>query len=400
MTIRGMSTYLLKRSSPLHLFFWAILPYLISLFIHFIFLIHANFASWNIGQKHTVRKDIQKSIKIDIKKVDVLQHHRGETHLIPEVEFRPGGKGGGTGGVPGVVMGGNTLDIIGVEADTVGGKGLKLRVNPSLGTGGGAWGGIGSGIGSGRSLHAGPERTIESFSKYIQALREAGIDVVFVFDATSSMSRTLREVKRKIGNLALALRKLVPSCRIGLVAYRDREDEDVIKTHPLAYGISSMQDFLNDLDAEGGYDIREAVDEGLKVAVERMKWNKKAKKCILLIGDAPPHKGDMPKAIETAKKFREQMGGTLSAIDTRVPERITQELWRSTVLPHITDPEIESFSFLTDPISVMDDFQTLAEVGGGESARLINEEKVVKNMFLFIFGSKWEVYLNEVMKNL
>ncbi len=79
---------------------------------------------------------------------------------------------------------------------------------------------------------------------------------------------------------------------------------------------------------------------------------------------------------------------------------MTQELWRISVLPYITDPETESFSFLTDPVSVMDDFQTLSETGGGESARLINEEKVVKHMLLFVFGSKWEAYLNEVMKNL
>ncbi len=302
------------RKHLVHLFLPAILPYLISLFIHGILLMQANLTSWNFGQRHAARKDIPQSIKIDIKKVDVLQRHRDETPLIPKVEYRTEGRGGGTGGVAGGVMGGNTLDIIGIEADKIGGKGLKLRVNPSLGTGGGAWGGIGRGAGSGRSLHAGPGQPIESFSEYIKMLREAGVDVVFVFDATASMSFTLSEVKKKIGNLALALRKLVPSCRIGLVAYRDREDGFIIKGHPLSYGISSMQDFLDDLNAEGGYDIRESVDKGLEEAVERMKWNKKAKKFILLIGDAPPHKGDMTKAIETVRKFKEQMGGTLSSL--------------------------------------------------------------------------------------
>lgn len=390
----------MKRLTPLHILLLAVSPYLVSLLIHGIFLVEASRSSWFIGRQHAPASQIPQSINIDIKKAKVIRPHREETRLVPRIEYPAEGRGGGTGGVPMGIKSGDTLDIIGVEADAAVGSGLKLKIKPSLGSAGGAWGGVGSGAGKGRSLHAGPENPVESFAHYIQRLREAGIDVVFVFDCTSSMAPTLLEVKRKIGNLALALRKLVPSCRIGLVAYRDRDDKYVAKLHPLAYGISSMQDFLNDLDAAGGYDIREAVDEGLKKAVEGMAWNEKSKKCILLIGDAPPHKKDMQKAIETVRKFREQMGGTLSAIDTRVPQRITQELWQATIFPNMTDPDIESYRFLTDPVNVMDDFQTLSEVGGGESARLINEEKVVKHMLLFIFGSRWEVYLNEVMKNL
>ena len=69
-------------------------------------------------------------------------------------------------------------------------------------------------------------------------------------------------------------------------------------------------------------------------------------------------------------------------------------------MPNITDPDIESFEYLTDTQSVMKDFRIIAEAGGGESARIINEEKVIKNMLLLIFGTRWEMYLNEFMKNL
>jgi hypothetical protein len=49
---------------------------------------------------------------------------------------------------------------------------------------------------------------------------------------------------------------------------------------------------------------------------------------------------------------------------------------------------------------VLEEFQMLAQAGRGESARLGNEEKVIKDMLLLIFGARWEMYLGEFMKNL
>jgi hypothetical protein len=48
----------------------------------------------------------------------------------------------------------------------------------------------------------------------------------------------------------------------------------------------------------------------------------------------------------------------------------------------------------------MQEFQALAEAGGGESARLTDDEKVVKDMLLLVFGARWKVYLGEFMRNL
>jgi hypothetical protein len=49
---------------------------------------------------------------------------------------------------------------------------------------------------------------------------------------------------------------------------------------------------------------------------------------------------------------------------------------------------------------VLDEFKLFADLGGGESARLIDEEKVIKQMVILVFGSRWEVCLDEFMKNL
>lgn len=231
-------------------------------------------------------------------------------------------------------------------------------------------------------------------------MREKGLDVVIVFDSTYSMTPVMEEIKRKIGNLALALRRLVPSCRIGLVAYRDLEDEYVTKIHPLSYGITSLQEFLLNIREKGGGDLSEAVDAGLSDAMEKMKWNKKSKAFILLVGDAPPHKKHIQLCVELARTFRKEMNGTISALDVRTPLDITREQWERTYRPTIRDMELENFDYVTDREHVMHAFEKIAEAGGGECARLADEEKVVRHMLLYIFGTKWEAYLTEFMKNL
>ena len=131
-----------------------------------------------------------------------------------------------------------------------------------------------------------------------------------------------------------------------------------------------------------------------------MAWHEKSRKFILLVGDAPPYQEDVSRAVELVRYFREKMGGKLSVIDVRKPQTLLKSDWQKYYLPRMTDPGIESYEFLTDSEMVMKDFESLARAGGGESARLINDVKVVKHMLLMIFGTRWEMYLDEFMKNL
>jgi len=95
---------------------------------------------------------------------------------------------------------------------------------------------------------------------------------------------------------------------------------------------------------------------------------------------------DMLKTVELIKKFRTSMNGKLAALDTSLP---------------ISYDDMYSENKRSEKdMAVMEEFQIFAEVGGGESARLVNEEKVVKQMLVLVFGGRWEMYLNEFMKNL
>jgi Mg-chelatase subunit ChlD len=384
-------TSILKRISPFYLLLLAVSPILISLLIHTTALILSSRVTWGFA-KNTPEQQVRAArIILDGQRDDGLEFQgtdeldsfstdEAKVYPLPEVEYRP------IAPEPEFFPDAKVneeLHIISLEAAAMD----HPWVNPSTGR---------------QPLYTGPERLVGSFSRHIQALREGGLDVVFVFDTTASMTSFLIEVKRKIANLAGAFKKLVPTCRIGLIAYRDKDHESdfVTKVHPLTYGTASLQEFLDDIQAKGGGDREEAIEQALSVAIQEMKWNPKAKKFILLIGDAPPHKEDMPDAVGWIETFRNEMGGKLAALDTRGPKYETMAMERTLVPSDFRDFASEDTSFSANSQSVMQEFQTLTEAGGGESARLTDDEKVVKDMLLLVFGARWEVYLGEFMKNL
>ncbi|GEM_PF-640924 len=251
-------------------------------------------------------------------------------------------------------------------------------------------------------LNTGYERLVGSFSRHIEVLREGGLDVVFVFDSTHSMASFIIEVKQKIENLSSAFKTIVPTSRIGLVAYQDDDAESrfITRMQPLTYGTVSLQGFLSEMEAWGGTDLEEAVDLGLKVAVEEMAWNEKSKKFILLIGDAPPHAEDMPDTLALVEKFRTRMGGKVAVIDTR-PVGVAKRALAELHLPEeLRDFGSERHSYDLDNSAVLDEFRAIAQAGGGESARLQNDEKVIADMLLLVFGSKWQNYLGEFTRQL
>jgi hypothetical protein len=88
----------------------------------------------------------------------------------------------------------------------------------------------------------------------------------------------------------------------------------------------------------------------------------------------------MLKARELVEKFRNQMGGMVATLDTSI--RSLQPV----------DPQSRQ--------TVMPEFRELAAAGGGESALMLDEVKVIRQMVVLAFGTKWESYLDEFLKNL
>jgi len=119
------------------------------------------------------------------------------------------------------------------------------------------------------------------------------MDLAFCIDTTSSMSPEIENVKTKVKELIskLAAGHPAPVIRVGLVAYRDRGDDYVTKVFPFTEDIDAMVKDISSLQAQGGGDGPESVNEGLHVTVHNLKWDdsKKTSKLLFLIGDAAPH---------------------------------------------------------------------------------------------------------------
>jgi Mg-chelatase subunit ChlD len=126
-----------------------------------------------------------------------------------------------------------------------------------------------------------------------QAAERPILDLAFLIDTTGSMGGEIEMVKKKTKDLVakLASGKPAPIVRVGLVAYRDRGDEYVTKVFPFSDDIDKVVKDITALNAAGGGDTPEAVNQGLHSALNDLKWsdNKKASKLLFLIGDAAPH---------------------------------------------------------------------------------------------------------------
>lgn len=119
------------------------------------------------------------------------------------------------------------------------------------------------------------------------------VEVAFVLDTTGSMGDLIDGAKKKIWSIASTIVETNPDADIAmaLVAYRDRGDDYVVQTTPLSEDIQGMYGKLIRLEADGGDDTPESVNEALNEAVKHLQWSEgdNVKRIIFLVGDAPPH---------------------------------------------------------------------------------------------------------------
>ena len=119
------------------------------------------------------------------------------------------------------------------------------------------------------------------------------MEIAFVIDTTTSMGGMIAAAKQKIWAIANRLKSAepTPEIRFALVAYRDRGDSYVTQVHALNDDLDDIYQKLLGLDAGGGGDTPESVNEGLHRAVQDLPWSDDPRvlRVIFLVGDAPPH---------------------------------------------------------------------------------------------------------------
>lgn len=198
----------------------------------------------------------------------------------------------------------------------------------------------------------------ESFGKMLTRLKKDGLDIVIVFDSTGSMQGEIDEVKTKISRIGNALQKLIPEkTRIGICTYRDQGDAYVVKGLPLTDNIGQVATYLSRINAQGGGDKPEAVDEGLEWAIQNNTFRRSSRKVILLFGDAPPHANREVLCQKWASDFRNKQRGIVSTVTCRSDRKL-------------------------------DSFVAISQVGGGESFLTTNEREIMKQLMILVFGSQ------------
>jgi len=127
----------------------------------------------------------------------------------------------------------------------------------------------------------------------LPSMNKPKVELVFALDTTGSMGGLIEGAKQKIwfiANEALKA-KQKPDVRIGLVAFRDKGDEYVVKSLPLTGDLDVVYETLMSYRADGGGDGPEHVNAALDHAVHQMQWSqgKDVLRLVFLVGDAPPH---------------------------------------------------------------------------------------------------------------
>ncbi len=168
-------------------------------------------------------------------------------------------------------------------------------------------------------------RRIEELRKLAEQRVVEALDLIFLVDTTRSMKPVLDELAISMKSIVRILERLVPSVRIGFVAYRDRDAgvKPLIVLHLTAtdQGLKRLLRFVSNLkiSPRGSATLEEDMYLGLTRALS-MRLRSAAKQSIIVIGDAAAHPWEASKTLGRAKRFaRNGKRNSLSALFVSTP---------------------------------------------------------------------------------
>lgn len=248
-----------------------------------------------------------------------------------------------------------------------------MALGPGLGAGGGLGGGIGRGFGRG-------------FGDFVGLLEKVGFDVVFVIDATDSMDFVIDAVKTQLANLVETIRKLVPNARVGLVLYKDKGEDFLVRKSDLTFHLEKLRSFINNIQAGGGGDYEEAMMDGLKVATQQMNWRKYARRVIVLVPSSQAHANEAQQAVEYVRGFHAN-GGIVHVLDLADVMHRNYEIEFSTRMYGKPPDQISPMPQFLKELQAYN--HSLASVGGGELLPIARGDRITEQLMIAAFGPKW-----------
>jgi hypothetical protein len=182
-----------------------------------------------------------------------------------------------------------------------------------------------------------------------------------------------------------------------VVVYRDQGDEYVTKWSDLSFKTDKLTSFISTINASGGGDWEEAVLDGVDAAIKELSWRKKSKKIIIVIGGSPPHPEDVKPLEALIGEFKRD-GGTLSTIDVtdHLHLEFSRAMWKSLHgnAPFQAPPKPEFYA------QVSQIYGDLARSGGGDLVQLADDKKLIRDVLILTFGSRWKEEMSAHLQEL
>lgn len=158
------------------------------------------------------------------------------------------------------------------------------------------------------------------------------LDVMFMVDATGSMGDEIEYLKSELDDIIGRLNNSIQiKTRTGLVFYRDKGDEYVVRDFGFDSNLMNVKNNLSKQYASGGGDFEEAVEEAMENAIYQQQWTTSgpAAKLMFMILDAPPHHDQSRvKSIQRSVKEAAAKGITLIPVVASGIDKNTEFLIR------------------------------------------------------------------------
>ena len=225
------------------------------------------------------------------------------------------------------------------------------------------------------------------FGGFIGELRRKGLDIVLVIDDTGTMDLIINDVRDRMDELVMAIHRLVPIARVGIVGLRRPQPTHGNRTadhlEPSAGDLSEQRGRQRKSGSQGD------VYAACVTAVNQMNWKPYAKKVIVLVGDSPPRFEDYGPLLSLITRFRAQ-DGTFNTIDVSAEEheRYEREFWLKT---HSGRPPGESISPLAEFYQdTRETYKMLAAAGGGGMRPLTQNVHINEQVLILALGAQWQ----------
>jgi hypothetical protein len=135
------------------------------------------------------------------------------------------------------------------------------------------------------------------------------LDLHLLIDATGSMDDEINRLKSHMTSVAERVAGLdgAPEVRFSLTAYRDEGDAFVTRTFDFTADVAAFATAVDDVEADGGGDDPEALNEGLAEALAGPAWSEgEVVRLIALVADAPPQLDREPGYLTSVDVARER----------------------------------------------------------------------------------------------